>query len=180
MHPQLLKEGELSEAVGLFTEVSKSSDEAFRLRGLAGLVECAVEDGSVDMARELLAKITESKAPAPALAHPDVVRATAVLSLADLIASIPAPPADATLKSLSEAVAAEPLNHPLRFGLAVELFRQQRHQEAINQALLLFRKGRDWQEGAGRKLALAFFDILGKNESVVVEGRKRLTSLLFI
>ncbi|EKX39393.1 hypothetical protein GUITHDRAFT_114591 [Guillardia theta CCMP2712] len=62
----------------------------------------------------------------------------------------------------------------------VLLFSHQDYAEAIEHALHIFKKDKNKSEGNGRKLLFKFFDTLGHAHPDVIEGRKRMSALLFI
>jgi len=46
--------------------------------------------------------------------------------------------------------------------------------------MFIVRKNRSFNEDAGRKLALRFFDALGTDHELTIQGRRRLQNLLFV
>eukprot|EP00887_Chlorella_sp_A99_P003359 scaffold26.g3359.t1 len=88
---------------------------------------------------------------------------------------------------LSSATAAAPKGEaPLDEGLeglyerALRLFAARRQAEAVEAALRIVRENREWNEQAGKRLALRLFDALGRGSEVARSGRRRLANYLFI
>jgi putative thioredoxin len=52
-------------------------------------------------------------------------------------------------------------------------------EEAIDQLLELFRRDRDWNEGAAKQQLLTIFDALKPQDPIVLKGRRKLSSMLF-
>ena len=52
-------------------------------------------------------------------------------------------------------------------------------QEAIDELLAMIKADRNWNEGAARAQLLKFFEALGFTDPLSVDGRKRLSSILF-
>jgi putative thioredoxin len=51
--------------------------------------------------------------------------------------------------------------------------------EATDQLLYVIRKKRDWNEDAARKQLVQFFEAWGFKDPAAIDGRKKLSSLLF-
>jgi putative thioredoxin len=63
--------------------------------------------------------------------------------------------------------------------LALALFAGGKQEDAIEQLLELFKRDRKWNDGAARAQLVKFFDALGNTHPLTVQGRKRLSSLMF-
>jgi putative thioredoxin len=50
---------------------------------------------------------------------------------------------------------------------------------ATEQLLTSFRKDRNWNEQAARKQLVQFFEAWGPKDPATIDGRKRLSSLMF-
>jgi len=84
-----------------------------------------------------------------------------------------------TAAALREALARNPNDHQARFGLAMEAYASNRHQEATDGLLEIVRADRKWNDDGARKQLVKIFEALGAEHPVTVEGRKRLSSILF-
>jgi len=80
---------------------------------------------------------------------------------------------------LEAAVEAEPANHQARYDLAVALAANGRSAEAVDHLLELFRRDAEWNEGATKAQLFTVFDALKPNDPVVLNGRRKLSSLIF-
>jgi putative thioredoxin len=80
---------------------------------------------------------------------------------------------------LEGKVAANPLDHQARFDLAVALSANGKRAEAVNNLLDIVRRDRKWNEDGARKQLVQFFEAWGPTDEATVEGRKRLSSILF-
>jgi putative thioredoxin len=76
-------------------------------------------------------------------------------------------------------VAANPKDHQARFDLAMALYAKDDRQAAIDHLIESIRLDRKWNDEAARKQLLKFFEAQGFNDPLSVEGRKRLSSILF-
>jgi putative thioredoxin len=80
---------------------------------------------------------------------------------------------------LEVAVEADPANHQARFDLAVALAAGGRSGEAVDHLLELFRRDAEWNEGAAKTQLFTVFDALKPNDPVVLNGRRKLSSMIF-
>ena len=51
--------------------------------------------------------------------------------------------------------------------------------EAVAQLLELFRNDRDWNDGAAKTQLFTIFDALEANDPIVLNGRRKLSSMIF-
>jgi putative thioredoxin len=135
---------------------------------IAGLARCYVETGALEQAKQTLAMVPEAKRNDAA-----VVAAQAALDLSQQAKSI------GPLSDLEAKVSADPLNHQARFDLAVALNAKGKRAEATQHLLDIVRRDRKWNDDAARKQLVQFFEVWGPTDEATLEGRKRLSSILF-
>jgi putative thioredoxin len=135
---------------------------------LAGLARCYVETGNVEQAKKTLGLVPEAKAGDAAVAA-----ARAAIELAEKAKAV------GPLDELEKKVAANPLDHQARFDLATALNAANKRAEAANHLLEIVKRDRKWNEDAARKQLVQFFEAWGFADPAAVEGRKRLSSILF-
>jgi putative thioredoxin len=80
---------------------------------------------------------------------------------------------------LEQKVAANPLDHQARFDLATALNASGHRTEATEQLLAIIKRDRKWNEDGARKQLVQFFEAWGPTDEATVEGRKRLSTILF-
>ena len=80
---------------------------------------------------------------------------------------------------LEAAVEADPANLQARFDLAQALYAGGRAQEAVDHLLDLFRRDREWSDGAAKAQLFTIFEALKPNDPVVLNGRRKLSSMIF-
>ena len=80
---------------------------------------------------------------------------------------------------LEQKVAANPLDHQARFDLATALNACGKRAEATQQLLEIVKRDRKWNEDGARKQLVQFFEAWGPTDEATVEGRKRLSTILF-
>jgi len=80
---------------------------------------------------------------------------------------------------LEAKVKTDPANHQARIDYAMALAAAGKKEEAVTQLLESFRRDRKWNEEAARKQLLQLFDAWGPKDPATVDGRRRLSSILF-
>ena len=76
-------------------------------------------------------------------------------------------------------VEADPGNHQARFDLAVALNASGKAEEAVEQLLELFRRDREWNDGAAKAQLFTIFDALTATDPIAQKGRRKLSSLIY-
>jgi putative thioredoxin len=162
----VLAEGDAAGAAQIYAE-ALSFDPA-NIAALAGLAKCYVTTGAIDQASKTLAMVPESKRNDPA-----VKAVQAAIDLAEQAKSV------GPLNELEKKVAANPLDHQARFDLATALNAAGKRNEATAQLLEIVKRDRKWNDDAARKQLVQFFEAWGGADEATVEGRKRLSTILF-
>jgi putative thioredoxin len=72
-----------------------------------------------------------------------------------------------------------PKNHQIRLDLAKLLLAKGENENAINELLKIIEFDPKWNDGEARKQLIEIFNILGNEDILVIEGRKKLSSMLF-
>jgi len=162
----LLAEGDPASAASIYGEIL--SADATNIVALAGLAKCYVSTGAIDRAKQTLAMVPESKRGDAA-----VKAVQAAIDLAEQAKTL------GPLSELEQKVAANPLDHQARFDLATALNAAGKRPEATQQLLEIVKRDRKWNDDGARKQLVQFFDAWGPADEATVEGRKRLSTILF-
>ena len=162
----MLAEGAAVDAAETFAAILGEEPENAAAYG--GLVRAHLALGNLDQAQGLLDAV-----PAKISAAQEVEAARAQLELQRQAANA-GPEAE-----LRAAVDADPANHQARFDLALALHASGKVDEAVDQLLDLFRRDREWNEGAAKAQLMTIFDALKPTDPVVLKGRRRLSSMIF-
>ncbi len=144
------------------------TEDGANVAALAGLARCYVATGALEQAKQTLAMVPEAKRNDAAVAA-----ARAALELAEQAKS--AGPVD----ELARKVEADPLDHQARFDLAVALNAKGKRAEAVDNLIAIVKRDRKWNEDGARKQLVQFFEAWGPADAATVDGRKRLSSILF-
>ena len=161
-----LDAGDPASAASIFAEVLAL--DATNIPALAGLARCYVVAGSFDQAKETLAMVPESKRSDAAISAVQTM-----LDLAEQAKSL------GPVTDLEQKVAANPLDHQARFDLAVALNAAGKRSDAANHLLDIVKRDRKWDDDGARKKLIQFFEAWGPDDEATVNGRKRLSTILF-
>jgi putative thioredoxin len=161
-----LAQGDASGAASLYAQVlAKESDN---VAALAGLAKTYVQTGAIDQAKQTLALVPQAKQNDAAVAA-----ARAALELVEQAKSV------GPVAELEQKVAANPNDHQARFDLAVALNASGQREAAAEHLLTIVKRDRKWNDDGARKQLVQFFDAWGPTDPATIEGRKRLSSILF-
>jgi len=162
----VLAEGDAAAAAQIYAEVL--SIDSTNIPALAGLAKCYVTTGAVEQAKQTIAMVPEAKRNDAA-----VKAVQAAIDLAEQAQSV------GPITELEQKVAANPLDHQARFDLATALNAQGNRAEATNQLLEIVKRDRKWNDDGARKQLVQFFEAWGGADEATVDGRRRLSTILF-
>jgi putative thioredoxin len=163
---QMLAEGAVPDAAETFAAILQQ--EPANARAYAGLVDCYIALGELDQAEAVL-----NGAPAEIAKSAEIEGVRARLELARQAANA------GPLAELQARVTANPADHQARFDLATALHAKGQVQEAVDQLLELFRRDREWNDGAAKTQLFKIFDALSAKDPIALAGRRKLSSLIF-
>ena len=158
--------GDIKTAAEIYAAVLQEDRE--NLPALAGLAKCYLKTGDVERAEQTLAV-----APPDKLASQPLAGVKAAIDLAKRGASV------GNLAPMREKVAANPADHQARIDLAVALAATGEKEEAVKELLESFRRDRNWNDQEARKQLVKLFEAWGPKDPATLDGRRRLSSLLF-
>jgi putative thioredoxin len=162
----MLAEGAAVDAAQTFAAILEEEPENAAAYG--GMVRSHLALGDLDQAEAILngAPVSISKSPELEAAH-------AQIELAKQAANA-GPVAD-----LRAAVDASPDNLQARFDLALALHASGDVQGAVDELLDLFRRDREWNDGAAKTQLFTIFDALTAQDPIALNGRRKLSSMIF-
>lgn len=163
---QARADGDLQGAAEAYAAILQQDQQ--HAAALAGLAQCYLASGDAARAEQMIALVPPEKRSLAA-----VQSVKAALDLAHLAGG-----ADKTAE-LSRAVEANPADHQSRFDLAVGLAARGKKPEALDHLLEIVRRQRNWNDDAARKQLVQLFDAWGPKDELTLEGRRRLSSILF-
>jgi putative thioredoxin len=163
---KMLAEGAAADAAEVFAAIL--AEEPENAAAFGGLVRAQIATGGFDQAGAMLAS-----APAAIASSAPVEAARAQLALARQAAEA------GPLAELEAAVRADPANHQARFDYAGALHASGNVEAAVEELLDLFRRDRDWNDGAAKTQLFTIFEALKPTDPIVLRGRRRLSSMIF-
>lgn len=163
---ELLAEGDVAGATEIFAAIL--AEEEGNLRAISGMARAQLALGEYAKAKDILALAPKGKEGDPLIAG-----VLAQVELAEAAAE--AGPADA----LEAAVAADPDDHQARYDLALAQVARGDAEAAVETLLELFRRDREWNDGAAKAQLFKLFDSLGPKSEAAAKGRRRLSSMIF-
>jgi putative thioredoxin len=153
-------------AADLYAQVL--AQDAGNVAALGGLARCYVGTGATEQAKQTLALVPEAKRNDPAVAA-----AQAALDLSEQAKSV------GPVSELEAKVSANPSDHQARFDLAVALNAAGKRAAAADHLIEIVRRDRKWNDDGARKQLVQFFEAWGATDEATIEGRRRLSSILF-
>ena len=162
----MLVEGAANDAAQTFSAVL--GEDAQHAGAYGGLVRAHIAMGELEQAEAVL-----NGAPAEISKAPELEAAFAQLELARQAEGA------GPLDELKSAVEGDPDNHQARFELAQAMHANGDVQGAVDQLLDLFRRDRDWNEGAAKTQLFTIFEALKPDDPVMLNGRRKLSSMIF-
>lgn len=162
----VLAEGDVQTAASIYAEVLRA--DGTNVAAIAGLARCYMQTGATEQAKKTLGLVPEAKRE-----DASVKAVQAMIDLAEQAQSL------GPIAELEQKVAADPLDHQARFDLAIALNAADRREDATTHLLDIVKRDRKWNDDGARKQLVQFFDAWGPTDDATVEGRKRLSTILF-
>ncbi|BAQ71392.1 thioredoxin domain-containing protein [Rhodovulum sulfidophilum] len=163
---ELLAEGAAVEAAQTFAAIL--GEDPKNAAAYGGLARAHLALGEVDQAEQFLAAVLPEIAEAP-----EVEAARAQVALARQ--AVEAGP----VAELRAAVDHDPDDHVARFELAKALHAGGEVEAAVDELLELFRRDREWNDGAAKAQLFTIFEALRPQDPIVLKGRRKLSSMIF-
>ena len=163
---EMLAEGAVADAAQTFAAIL--GEEPGHPAAVGGMARAYLALGDIEKAKDVL-----DTAPADKAADPAITTVRAQIDLME---------ASAGAGDEAEFVAALEKNaddHQARFDLALARIARNDHEGAIETLMELFRRDRDWNEGAAREQLFKLFDSLGPKSELAQKSRRKLSSMIF-
>jgi putative thioredoxin len=163
---QAMEANDLTTAAEIYAAVLQ--EDRLNPIALAGLAKCYLKSGDLERAEQTIGLVPPDKR--------DSSQVAGVLAALELARKAGQPGSTADLEA---KVAANPADHQGRLDLALALAARNEKGRAVDQLLELFRRDRNWNEQAARKQLVQLFEAWGPKDPHTIEGRRKLSSLLF-
>ena len=165
---EAMSTGDIETASAIFQQVL--AHDTGNARGIAGTLRIAVMTEDLEGARAFVDSLDDAT-----LKLPEVTAAITALELAEQANAGPS----VDLSQFEAGLEAAPDNHQMRFDYAIALTGAAMNEEAVDQLIEIIRRDRTWNEEAARAQLLKIFESLGFSDPVAVDGRKKLSAVLF-
>jgi putative thioredoxin len=163
---QMFSEGEFEAAIETFSAILE--EDANNLKSYIGLIKCHIAAGDLDQAEAIL-----NGAPLEISESPEIESVHAQIELAKQARDA------GPINDLVSLIEKKPGDHDARFKLAQALHGAGQIEDAVDQLLELFKRDREWNDGAAKSQLFIIFEALEPNNAIVLNGRRKLSSLIF-
>jgi putative thioredoxin len=165
-----IDEGDLETAALVFSEILKIESENISAKSL--LARCLLRSDQLSEAENLINNISPD-----AEKNQDYVSVRSEVEIFKNAKNNPI--SNKQEEELKENIKNNPKNYQLKLDLAKLLVAKGENENAINELLEIIEVDAKWNDGAARKQLIEIFNILGNENILVIEGRKKLSSMLF-
>jgi putative thioredoxin len=165
-----IDEGDLETAALVFSEILKIESENISAKSL--LARCLLRSDQLSEAENLINNISPD-----AEKNQDYVSVRSEVEIFKNAKNNPI--SNKQEGELKESIKNNPKNYQLKLDLAKLLVAKGENENAINELLEIIEVDAKWNDGAARKQLIEIFNILGNENILVIEGRKKLSSMLF-
>ncbi len=160
-----LAQGDLPVAQNMYMQILQQDDN--NAAAFAGLIRTYIAAGAIEQAEAMLESASEKFS-----GNDELEAARTALEMAKKASGV-------DLGALEKAVADNPKDHQARIDLAEGQFAVGQKENAIDTLIASIEIDRNWNEEAARKALLKFFEALGHSDPLTIDGRKKLSAILF-
>ena len=162
---ELLSKGDYDSALPVFMEILEITPES--PIGIAGLAKCYINIGEIEAAENMLTQ-TEYQD------NHEIKEAITMLNMAKSAGDM------GELDELKSNYENDKSNMQAGLDYATALFGLGNHEQSVDLLLELFAKDKNWNDGLIKTKLLEFLDVLGFDNPISIQGRKKLSTLMFV
>jgi len=163
---EMLEQGAAADAAQIFAAILE--EEPNHAAAYGGMIRAHIATGDLEQAEAVL-----NGAPAEISSAPELEAAHAQLELAKQAQNA------GPVTELRAQVDANPEDNQARFDLAQALYANDDAEAAVAELLEIFRRDREWNDGAAKTQLFTIFDALKPTDPVALNGRRKLSSMIF-
>ena len=163
---EMLAEGAAGDAAQVFSAIIEEDNQ--NVKAYSGLARAKLSLDDIEGAEAVLNGV-----PAEISENSEIEAVFAKIALARQMLAV------GPLLELEAAVTSDPADNKARFEYSQALYAADKLTEAVAQLLELFRNDPDWNDGAAKTQLFTIFDALEANDPIVLNGRRKLSSMIF-
>ena len=163
---EMLEEGAAGDAAQVFSAIIEEDNQ--NVKAYSGLARAKLSLDDIEGAEAVLNGV-----PAEISENSEIEAVFAKIALARQMLAV------GPLLELEAAVTSDPADNKARFEYSQALYAADKLTEAVAQLLELFRNDPDWNDGAAKTQLFTIFDALEANDPIVLNGRRKLSSMIF-
>ena len=163
---EMLEEGAAGDAAQVFSAIIEEDNQ--NVKAYSGLARAKLSLDDIEGAEAVLNGV-----PAEISENSEIEAVFAKIALARQMLAV------GPLLELEAAVTSDPADNKARFEYSQALYAADKLAEAVDQLLELFRNDPDWNDGAAKVQLFTIFDALEANDPIVLNGRRKLSSMIF-
>ena len=165
-----IDDGDIETAALVFSEILKIEPENISAKSM--LARCLLRSDQIDEAEDIINTL-----PPNSESNQDFVSVRSEVEVFKNAKNNPI--SNEQEDELRRDIDKNPMNHQIRLDLAKLLLAKGENENAINELLKIIEFNPKWNDGEARKQLIEIFNILGNENILVIEGRKKLSSMLF-
>ena len=165
-----IDDGDIETAALVFSEILKIEPDNISAKSM--LARCLLRSDQIDDAEKIINSL-----PANSENNQDFVSVRSEFEVLKNAKNNPI--SNEQEDKLRGDIDKNPKNHQIRLDLAKLLLAKGENENAINELLKIIEFDPKWNDGEARKQLIEIFNILGNENILVIEGRKKLSSMLF-
>jgi len=163
---EMLEEGAAGDAAQVFSAIIEEDNQ--NVKAYSGLARAKLSLDDIEGAEAVLNGV-----PAEISENSEIEAVFAKIALARQMLAV------GPLLELEAAVTSDPADNKARFEYSQALYAADKLAEAVDQLLELFRNDPDWNDGAAKVQLFTIFGALEANDPIVLNGRRKLSSMIF-
>ena len=165
-----IDDGDIETAALVFSEILKIEPENISAKSM--LARCLLRSDQIDEAEDIINNL-----PPNSESNQDFVSVRSEVEVFKNAKNNPI--SNEQEDELRRDIDKNPKNHQIRLDLAKLLLAKGENENAISELLKIIEFDPKWNDGEARKQLIEIFNILGNEDILVIEGRKKLSSMLF-
>ena len=165
-----IDDGDIETAALVFSEILKIEPENISAKSM--LARCLLRSDQIDEAEDIINNL-----PPNSESNQDFVSVRSEVEVFKNAKNNPI--SNEQEDELRRDIDKNPKNHQIRLDFAKLLLAKGENENAISELLKIIEFDPKWNDGEARKQLIEIFNILGNEDILVIEGRKKLSSMLF-